>query len=283
MTAGRAVSWNAVLRKAARDLTDAGVDDPMRDARRLLAHCLGIAAERVTLFSSENASESEVKRFEALIRRRVAREPVSHIIGSREFYGRQFRVTQDVLDPRPETEHLVEVALEQPFERVLDLGVGSGCILLTLLAERPHSSGVGSDISEAALGMAQKNAVSLGVAKRCEFCRSDWFEEIRNQFDLIVSNPPYIAQTEMAGLSPEVRNHEPQFALTPGGDGLDAYRVITAGVVGHLSQRGRLIVEIGPTQAADVKEMFKASGLQEIRVVQDLDGRDRVVIGNNPR
>lgn len=283
MNLGGVVSWNAVLRNTARDLADAGVDDPMRDARRLLAHSLGIAAGRVTLISSENASESDVERFEVLIRRRVAREPVSHIIGSREFYGRQFRVTQDVLDPRPETEHLVEVALEQPFDRVLDLGVGSGCILVTLLAERLHASGVGSDISEAALGMAQKNAVSLGVAKRCEFCRSDWFGEIRDQFDLIVSNPPYIAQAEMAGLSPEVRDHEPQFALTPGGDGLDAYREITAGVVGHLSQGGRLIVEIGLTQAAEVKEMFKASGLQEIRVVKDLDGRDRVVTGNNPR
>ncbi len=283
MNPGGVVIWNEVLRGAARELSDAGIDDPMRDARRLLAHSLGIAADRVTLVSSDIAGANEVEGFQGLIRRRALREPVSHIVGSREFYGRQFKVTPDVLDPRPETEHLIEVALEQSFERVLDLGTGSGCILLTLLAERMQSSGIGIDLSKAALGVAQDNAVLIGVAKRCELRHSDWFGQLAGRFDLIVSNPPYVTLAEIDDLAPEVRDHEPHIALTPGGDGLDAYRAITAGIIAHLTPGGRLIVEIGPTQGSDVKEMFKAAGLHNIRVAKDLDQRDRVVIGNNPR
>lgn len=165
---------------------------------------------------------------------------------------------------------------------MLDLGVGSGCILITLLAERSSATGLGVDLSEAACLQASANAVAHGVQDRAEIQRSDWFENIGGHFDLIVSNPPYIALDEMDGLSPEVREHEPRLALTDEADGLDAYRRIAAGAPDHLVPGGRLLVEIGPTQAQAVGALFDAAGLADIRVVPDLDGRDRVVGARMP-
>ncbi|MBY6081401.1 peptide chain release factor N(5)-glutamine methyltransferase [Ruegeria arenilitoris] len=263
-------------------LRAAGVDDPARDARVLLAHAARIEASRVTLIAPEELSPEIAERYEQLVSLRAIRVPVSHLLGEREFYGRRFRVSRDVLDPRPETEALIEAALSQPFDRVLDLGVGSGCILITLLAERTSATGLGVDLSEAACLQASANAVAHGVQDRAEIQRSDWFENIGGHFDLIVSNPPYIALDEMDGLSPEVREHEPRLALTDEADGLDAYRRIAAGAPDHLVPGGRLLVEIGPTQAQAVGALFDAAGLADIRVVPDLDGRDRVVGARMP-
>ncbi|WP_170338781.1 peptide chain release factor N(5)-glutamine methyltransferase [Ruegeria arenilitoris] len=263
-------------------LRAAGVDDPARDARVLLAHAARIEASRVTLIAPEELSPEIAERYEQLVSLRAIRVPVSHLLGEREFYGRRFRVSRDVLDPRPETEALIEAALSQPFDRVLDLGVGSGCILITLLAERTSATGLGVDLSEAACLQASANAVAHGVQDRAEIQRSDWFENIGGHFDLIVSNPPYIALDEMDGLSPEVREHEPRLALTDEADGLDAYRRIAAGAPDHLVPGGRLLVEIGPTQAQAVSALFDAAGLADIRVVPDLDGRDRVVGARMP-
>ncbi|GAB4533460.1 MAG: peptide chain release factor N(5)-glutamine methyltransferase [Ruegeria sp.] len=263
-------------------LRAAGVDDPARDARVLLAHAARIEASRVTLIAPEELSPEIAERYEQLVSLRAIRVPVSHLLGEREFYGRRFRVSRDVLDPRPETEALIEAALSQPFDRVLDLGVGSGCILITLLAERTSATGLGVDLSEAACLQASANAVAHGVQDRAEIQRSDWFENIGGHFDLIVSNPPYIALDEMDGLSPEVREHEPRLALTDEADGLDAYRRIAAGAPDHLVPGGRLLVEIGPTQAQAVSALFDAAGLTDIRVVPDLDGRDRVVGARMP-
>jgi release factor glutamine methyltransferase len=186
-------------------------------------------------------------------------------------------VTPDVLDPRPETEVLVAAALEAGFRRVLDLGVGSGAILLSLLADRAEATGVGTDLSAAALAVAQANADALGVAARVGFQQADWFSGLVGQFDLIVSNPPYIAEDEMSGLAPEVRDWEPWLALTPGGDGLAAYRAIAAGVGAHLAPGGRVILEIGPTQGAAVAALLAEAGLEGVAVRPDLDGRDRIV------
>ncbi|WP_170366162.1 peptide chain release factor N(5)-glutamine methyltransferase [Ruegeria arenilitoris] len=263
-------------------LRAAGVDDPARDARVLLAHAARIEASRVTLIAPEELSPEIAERYEQLVSLRAIRVPVSHLLGEREFYGRRFRVSRDVLDPRPETEALIEAALSQPFDRVLDLGVGSGCILITLLAERTSATGLGVDLSEAACLQASANAVAHGVQDRAEIQRSDWFENIGGHFDLIVSNPPYIALDEMDDLSPEVREHEPRLALTDEADGLDAYRRIAAGAPDHLVPGGRLLVEIGPTQAQAVGALFDAAGLADIRVVPDLDGRDRVVGARMP-
>ncbi|WP_171121655.1 MULTISPECIES: peptide chain release factor N(5)-glutamine methyltransferase [unclassified Ruegeria] len=258
-------------------LRAAGVADPARDARVLLAHAARIEASRVTLIAPEELSPEIAERYDQLISLRAIRVPVSHLLGEREFYGRRFRVSRDVLDPRPETEALIEAALSEPFGHVLDLGVGSGCILITLLAERTSATGLGVDLSEAACLQASANAVQHQVQNRIEIIKSDWFGNINGNFDLIVSNPPYISLPEMAELSPEVREHEPRMALTDEGDGLGAYRRIAAGVPDFLLPGGRLLVEIGPTQGLSVSALFDAAGLVDIRIIPDLDGRDRVV------
>ena len=245
-------------------LRAAGVPDPARDA-----HVLARAAP-------------DAETLAAWIARRTRREPVSHILGRRSFWTNEFRVTADVLDPRPETETLVERALDAPFARVLDLGTGSGCILLSLLSERAAATGLGVDLLEAALDVARDNAAALGLTDRAAFRRGDWLAGIDATFDLVVSNPPYIAAAELSGLAAEVRDWEPALALSPGGDGLDAYRAIARDVAARLSDGGRVLVEIGPTQGAAVVALFEAGGLANIAVHPDLDGRDRVVSGEKP-
>lgn len=273
---GAQTAAQAMVAATAR-LRAAGVPDPARDARVLLAHAARIEASRVTLIAPEELDHEIAERYEQLIALRAIRVPVSHLLGEREFYGRRFKVSGDVLDPRPETECLVEAALALPFQRVLDLGTGSGCILVSLLAEQRDATGLGVDLSEGACLQASANAVLHRVELRADIRQSDWFQNVAGKFDLIVSNPPYIALDEMPGLSAEVRNHEPEMALTDGGDGLGAYRRIAGDVGRYLTPSGRVLVEIGPTQATAVATLFEQAGLQHIRVVQDLDRRDRVV------
>lgn len=267
------------LRAAVARLAAAGVPGAAGDARALLAHALQIAPDRLTLHLADPVLPEAALRLESALAARAARQPVSQIIGRRLFWGRSFRVTPDVLDPRPETETLVAAALAGPFARMLDLGTGSGAILLTLLAENPRATGLGTDLSAAALAVAAGNATALGLSRRAAFQQADWFSGMAGRFDLIVSNPPYIAQTEMAALQPEVHDWEPHLALTPGGDGLDAYRHIAAGVKEHLLPGGRVLVEIGATQGAAVTDLFLAADLHEVVVLPDMDGRDRVVTG----
>lgn len=263
-------------------LRAAGVPDPARDARVLLAHAARIEASRVTLIAPEELSPEIAERYDQLISLRAIRVPVSHLLGEREFYGRRFRVSRDVLDPRPETECLIEAALSEPYDYVLDLGLGSGCILITLLAERGSASGLGVDLSEAACLQASANAVQHQVQDRVEIRRSDWFENVEGQFDLIVSNPPYISLSEMNELSPEVRDHEPRMALTDESDGLEAYRHIAAAAPDFLLPGGRILVEIGSKQGKSVAALFQAAGLAGTRIIPDLDGRDRVVFARMP-
>ncbi|WP_335946445.1 peptide chain release factor N(5)-glutamine methyltransferase [Salipiger bermudensis] len=274
---------SALLAQATRRLAEAGIPDPGRDARRLLAHVLKVPPGRLTLFLPDPVEREHALLFNAVIESRAAYVPVSHITGRRQFYGREFLVTPEVLDPRPETEILIEAALAGPFSRVLDLGTGSGCILLTLLSEREGATGIGTDLSEEALEVAFWNRNALRLEARAALARGSWFgalgEDDRERFDLIVSNPPYIALDEMDDLSPEVRDHEPRMALTDEGDGLTAYRMIAAGAPSHLIPGGRLMVEIGPSQGAAVADLFRSAGLQEVAVITDLDGRDRVVVG----
>lgn len=265
-----------LLARGVRQLTDAGVPDAPRDARRLLAHAAGVEAGRLTLVLPEPVSVEAEAEFAALLQRRCAREPVSHLIGTRMFYGRNFEVNRFVLDPRPETEILVEAALQRSFARVLDIGTGSGCILLTLLAEVPEAVGVGADLSAEALQVAGRNAAALGLSEHAQFVKSNWTQNIEDSFDIIVSNPPYIALAEMQGLSPEVRDFEPEMALTDGADGLEAYRAISEGL--HpLRHGGDAFFEIGPTQGAAVQALFAAKGFERVEIIKDLDGRDRVV------
>lgn len=275
-----AQTLRGALADAVRRLVAAGVADAAGDARRLLS----AATQTLAPGADEPISPAAARQFETFIGQRELRVPVSQILGWREFYGRRFQVSGQVLDPRPETECLVEVALRAPFSRVLDLGTGSGCILLTLLAERPGSWGVGIEKSADALRVAMENRDALGLAGPAVLRHGDWYKGVVGAvapgfpgFDLIVANPPYIAAAEMPALQPEVRDHEPRAALTDEGDGLGAYRAIAAGVMDHLQAGGRLIVEIGASQAAAVTEILAGTGLRDISVHPDLDGRDRVV------
>lgn len=275
------MTFTQALRLAVPRLKQAGIDDPAKDARLLLAHATGIAPDRLTLHLHDPLSSAAADRFDAALTAREARQPLSQITGQRLFWGRAFRVTPDVLDPRPETEILVAAALDRPFAKILDLGTGSGCILLSCLLDRPQAQGSGVDISAPALAIARENAARLG-AENATFLQSDWCKNVRGHYDLILSNPPYIAAAEMPGLAPEVRLWEPRQALTPGGDGLDAYRIIARDAPARLLPAGRLLVEIGPTQADAVAALLAAQGLIRIVTLPDLDGRDRVIQAEKP-
>ena len=269
------------LRHAICRLRVAGIDDAAQDARRLLAFATGLSPDRLTLHLSDPLSSDAVQRFDAALMARIDRQPVAQITGQRQFWGRSFIVTPDVLDPRPETEILVRTALQRPFATVLDLGTGSGCVLLSCLLDRPDAHGIGTDLSEPALAIARRNAAAL-MARNVTFLHSDWCTDVTGQFDLILSNPPYIAAAEMPALAPEVLNWEPHLALTPGGDGLDAYRRIARQTPAHLARGGCLMVEIGPSQAQAVSALFADHGLIRIATLQDLDQRDRVVVAEKP-
>ncbi len=259
-------------------LQDDGIESAALDARLIVAKILCIDKSRLTLHLRDDWSQDQMTDAIVLAGRRADRTPMSHILGYREFYGRRFTVTPNVLDPRPETETLIAEALSKPFSNVLDLGTGSGAIAVTLLAERPTATGIATDLSPGALEVATGNAETHGVLPRLHFEESNWFSAIGGCFDLIVSNPPYIALDEMPSLAPELA-HEPRMALTDGADGLTAYRKITAGAPAHLTPNGWLMVEIGWQQGPDVAALFIEAGLQNVATRPDLDGRDRVVIG----
>ena len=267
-----------LMMQAQARLQDANIENPGRDVRKLAAAALAVPAERLTLISGSPASSDQVAQFDAYVSQRLARKPVARILGYREFWGREFEISADVLDPRGDTETIVLEALKTPAKRLLDLGTGSGVLAVTLLAEWPDANAVASDISNAALAIAKTNAAKHGVAARVEFCCSDWLDKISGQFDLIVSNPPYIAESELSVLSPDVTHFDPKIALSPGKDGLVAYRAIARDAQNHLLPSGRLIVEIGASQGADVKKIFTQIGYQEIEILKDLNERDRVVI-----
>lgn len=254
----------------------------MRDARLLMAHAHRIPTARLAVIMQDAPNVVVIMRFQVMMDKRLERQPVSQILGKREFWGREFAITPDVLDPRPDTELLIETALEYPFKRILDLGTGSGCILLTLLRERPDASGVGTDISTKALEIALKNAETLYVKNRADLIKSDWFENVTGSFDMILTNPPYVTAEEYETLSPEVRNWEPKNALTPGGDGLSAYNAIVAQAAQYLNPQGLLLAEIGMTQGKAVKAIFQSAGFVDCAIKTDLNTHDRVVLGRLP-
>lgn len=274
--------WSVHLVKAVELLRQAGIPDASRDARMILAHAASFSPDRISVHLPEMADPELVETFQRLIAQRAQRVPVSHILGKRQFWRYVFTVTPAVLDPRPETELLVEAALAEPFQSVLDLGLGSGCILLSLLGDAPQAAGVGVDLSPAALSVARHNCEQLNLGARADLRLGSWYDVVSERFDLIVSNPPYIARSEMDGLAPEVRDHEPRMALTDEADGLSAYKSIGEGALSHLLTGGRLLVEIGPTQGAAVSEIFRNHGLVAVAVLRDLDGRDRVVSARAP-
>jgi release factor glutamine methyltransferase len=283
-----AVTLNQAFAGAAAVLRRAGIAAPELDARLLLCHAAGLSHEAYAANAGAAVQPAVLARFAAAIGRRLEREPVSRITGIREFYGRSFAVGPEALDPRPDTETLIEAALALIERRgwrkkalaVLDLGTGTGCILITLLAELPHAQGVGTDLSPGALALAASNAERLGVAARASFVSADWLDGIGGTYHLILSNPPYVTSGEIAGLAQEVAGYDPLLALDGGVDGLDAYRRIAARVPKVLAEGGSLLVEIGAGQAADVQDIVRAAGLKldpDHAVSRDLAGRPRVV------
>ena len=269
----------ALIRMAALRLAAAGVADAGRDARLLMRWAGGHDGAELAALIEEVPPIEEAERFRSGAARRAERQPLSHITGRRLFWNRMFQVTPDVLDPRPETESLIAEALHRgPFQRVLDIGIGSGCLLLTLLAEWPGATGVGTDRLAATLKIARANAVDLGVADRADLTQTDWTDGVEGRFDLVVANPPYIAAGDMALLAPEIRLHEPQVALSPGEEGLEAYRAIAPRLPGLLVPGGMVLIEIGPTQYEEVAALIAMAGLNVLMVIPDLDQRARVIV-----
>lgn len=271
------------LAEAAARLRAAGIADAAREARLLFRHVTGLSPAALAAEPGSPVSTAEARRFAAALDARAGRRPLAQITGRRAFWGRDFAVTPDVLDPRPETETLVAAALERPYTHVLDLGTGSGCLLLTLLAERPGSHGLGTDLSGPALAVASANAARLGLAARAAFVRADWLAGLplrRGGYDLIISNPPYIAATEIDGLAPEVAEHEPRQALTPGPDedGLGSYRAIAAALGPALAPQGRAILEVGRGQAMAVGRILAAAGFRVAAPRCDLDQVPRAIV-----
>ena len=272
----------ALAAEGERALAAAGIEAPRREARLLLALALGVEAQALVL-DDPRVDDAAAERFRALLARRAAHEPFAHLAGRRGFWTHDLEVTPATLIPRPETEILVETALALAGDRrapleILDLGTGSGAILIALLGELPNATGFGVDVSEGALEVARRNALRAGVGARARFGVSSWWSHVRGDFDLVVSNPPYIPSGDIAGLARDVRDYEPRLALDGGPDGLAAYRAIAAGAAGHLLEGAGVAVEIGHDQAADVSAVFAEAGFRRIAACRDLGGRDRALM-----
>jgi release factor glutamine methyltransferase len=274
--------------RSARRLADAGVDEPRAEARRLAALATGKAPEELLSARDDVLPEEADRRLEEIVARRAAHEPFAYIAGEREFWSLPFRVTPATLVPRPDTETVVEVALGYVREkrmtspRILDLGTGTGCIALALLSELRDASALATDVSDDALGVAETNARALGLADRIAFRRVAWTDGIDENFDLIVSNPPYIRDGDAVSLAPDVVDYEPRTALFAGADGLDAYRSIAAGAPSHLKRNGALVLEVGAGQSDDVSRLLRGAGLDIKGVRSDLSGISRCVIATWP-
>lgn len=270
----------ALLQEARRSLFEADIELSALDARLLLQAASALTHEQVIAEPNMVLPADKISRFKSFIDRRLQHEPVTRILGEREFYGRPFQVSPAVLDPRADTETIVELTLQlmgQETIRILDLGTGSGAIAITLLAERPNWSGIAVDLSADALEIAKANSIALGVAGRLAFHNGTWFDGISEKFDLIVSNPPYIPHSDIFELSLEVQNFDPHMALNGGGDGLEAYRAIAAGSAKHLNSKGLVILEIGAGQSADVTQIFVTQGFELADQKSDLGGHVRAL------
>ena len=272
-----------VLRVAGERLARAGIDSPALDARLLLAEATGMAPPALALHAAEPLDPLAADRFAAMVERRERREPVAYILGRRGFWTLDLRVTPATLDPRPDSETVIEAVLAalpdrgQPL-RLLDFGTGSGCLLLALLDELPQARGLGIDRSPAALAVARANANACGLAERAEFRLGDWGEGLDGAFDVIVANPPYIPSGEIDRLEPEVACFEPRGALDGGADGLDCYRRLAPDCARLLAPGGLAAFEVGHDQAAAVTALCAAAGLTPLETRRDLGGCERCVL-----
>ena len=285
MQAGDLLSKAAVI---LRSLIAEGLDvNPRAEARLLLAHCLDCTQEKLIAYPETLISEQHLEQFEDCLKRRCANEPISHILGKREFWSLDFKVNQDVLDPRGDSETLIEAVLAQiPNKtdrlRILDCGTGSGCLVLSLLHELPNARGVGLDISTAALDVANENAKALGLDGQVQFIQSDWFGNLdipkpSDKFDIIISNPPYIEHDAIAKLDKQVRDFDPVLALDGGVAGLDPYYILAQQMDDYLKPNGFSIFEFGEGQGSAIRQILSAAGYENLTSSLDLSGVERVV------
>lgn len=269
-----------LVRDAAARLAAAGVPEASADARVLAQAAFGLDRAGLLAARETRPNAAAMAGYRGLVARRAAREPVSRILGHREFWSLGFALSPATLDPRPDSETVVEAALaglpdRQAGLRILDLGTGSGCLLLAVLSALPAAWGLGIDRSVGALGTAWANARRLGLADRAAFAATDWASGLAGRFDLVIANPPYVTAAEMASLAPEVAEFDPHAALAGGTDGLDAYRAIIPALPGLLAEAGRALLEIGPDQAVAVSGLLDESGLGPVIMHFDLAGRIR--------
>ncbi|WP_369058604.1 peptide chain release factor N(5)-glutamine methyltransferase [Caulobacter sp. 73W] len=280
MTQNLVKAWTAAKQR----LTDGGIDSPVIDARLLLEAAADATRLDIVTDPYRELTAEQVSTLDGYVERRLRREPVSHILGRKGFWKVMLSVNNQVLTPRPDTEVIVDLVLKRTTEHqafnLLDLGVGSGAIILSILAERPAAKGLGIDISSEALAVARENAANLDLNNQVALLRGDWTGGLADEnFDVVVSNPPYIASDEIETLEPEVRDHEPRLALDGGPDGLDPYRILAPEILRVLKPGGLFAVEIGHTQSKDVEALFEAAGGLEVWTIKDLSNRDRVVTG----
>jgi len=280
-------SLGHAIADAAERLGAAGIEEPRREARLLLALALGIDSARVFASPDRELGPYDSERFESRLRRRIAREPYSRIAGKREFWSLEFTLSPDTLDPRPDSETLIEAALEFLPDRnaalsVVDFGTGSGALLLALLSELPNACGTGIDISPGAVDQARRNAAALGLERRVRFSVASWGDGIMEAVDVILANPPYIPSADVPNLADEVRLFEPLGALDGGADGLDAYRELAPQIGRLLRPGGIALFEIGAGQEADVSAIMAGTGLIPVAQRKDLAGIVRCLVFESP-
>jgi release factor glutamine methyltransferase len=276
------------MHRAEARLKAAGVDNPTLDVRLLMAHALDMDRAQLLIKSQHMLTEVEQERISALLTRRANREPVSRILGEREFWSLRFSLNEATLVPRPDSETLIEATLrllssldDDTELRILDLGTGTGCLLLSLLHEFQNATGLGIDKVPRAVGQAEDNAERLGFTSRAKFRTGNWADGIDEKFDIIISNPPYIARSEIGTLMPEVCNHDPHLALDGGDDGLDVYRLLIPQLTRLLKPKGLAVFEIGEGQGAKVGELFRKAALTNITLHFDLAGIQRCITANH--
>jgi len=271
------VKLNEVLADTAIKLSKSGIEGAERDARILTAFAFEIPISELSLNINEHVSEKIIAKLEKLTLRRIDREPISKILGRREFWGRSFSINENVLDPRGDTETLIDFVIEKPVKSILDLGTGSGAIAITLACEWKEVHVTATDISEDALALAKTNAEKFNVQNKIHFLKSDWFESVKGSFDLIISNPPYIGLIEQDEISAEVIKYDPKISLFAGRDGFNAYKIIIPNLRKFLNPDGLVVLETGSSQGIQIKNMMNAAGFIDTKIVKDLSGKDRLV------
>ena len=266
-----------VLADTAFKLSHSGIESAARDARVLTAYALEVPISDLSLKINDKVSANIISKLEKLILRSINREPISKILGRREFWGRTFSINKNVLDPRGDTETLIDYVIEKPVKTVLELGTGSGVIAVTLACAWKEVQVTAVDISEDALLLAQINAEKFNVENKIQFLKSDWFESVEGIFDMIISNPPYIGWVEQDKVSAEVKKYDPEIALFAGYDGFDAYKKIIPSLSKFLNKDGLVVLEIGASQSSQVKDIMNSSGFFDVEILKDLSGKERAV------